>query len=354
MATARIHSTLKLKPFAGEIIDEKEITNLKENFKDGNPKNILGKGEARDVILVSYHGTNVAAKRYPYPENVEHEWGMLEACFPSEFVVTGYAYSLEPLTILMEYMEQGSLDGFIKNPSLNFLQRIQIAIDIASGLNHLRNKGIVHHDIKPKNVLLYQTESGIFRAKICDFGLATKIPDKATADTVIGSAKYYVLDEKLSFAKDIYSFGILLFDLFVSKQTVKMVFPKSEGVQQIYMRIALGKVRESLEKVCRAMETDPIFKPIAELILLCTVKNHEERPAPDKIIATLNALLAKKEFHHLKGSFSMPKPIPNSPHATKSPSLSQKNMFVEMSAPDDKSDSNSDCPFVMTLGNSIG
>lgn len=289
---------------------------------------------------------------------------MLKACFPSEFVVTGYAYSLkEPPMILMEYMKEGSLEGFIKaekKSSLNFLQRIQIAIDIASGLNHLRSKRIVHRDIKPENVLIYQTKPGVFRAKICDFGFAKEITDKLIdAEACQGSVKYNAVDEVLYFGKDIYSFGILLFDLFVAEQTAEIVFPKSDTYPRLLMRTFQGEVRESLEEVCRKMELDAIFKPIAELILLCTDRNHEKRPAPDKIIASLNVLLQKKEWHHSIGVFSISKATTNNEqkefYAKTSPneklnswnasspsSVAKKNIFVGVSAPDEKPDLNSD------------
>lgn len=71
--------------------------------------------------------------------------------------------------IVMEYMPQKSLRHRLQNEKeIPWLQRWQIAVNVAEGLAYLHGRNIVHRDLKSANILL--DDHG--RAKICDFGLA--------------------------------------------------------------------------------------------------------------------------------------------------------------------------------------
>lgn len=127
--------------------------------------------------------------------------------------------------ILMEYCGGGNLFDelkIIKSES----QVLNAAIDIASGLKALHSMGIVHRDIKPENIL--KSDDG--RYKISDFGISTRLKDRMTQVNFLGKVKYnevfgsvmYSPPEQLnskSYYKktspmmDIYSFGVLLYNL---------------------------------------------------------------------------------------------------------------------------------------------
>lgn len=76
------------------------------------------------------------------------------------------------LYIAMEYLPKGSVESTYKGGPLPLSKALRILINVCWGLEYAHNRGVVHRDIKPANILL--GDDG--RAKLSDFGLATRIP----------------------------------------------------------------------------------------------------------------------------------------------------------------------------------
>src|SRR5678815_2159871 len=115
--------------------------------------------------------------------------------------------------IVMELVDKGSLDDLMTlQGRVAEAQVLEIGIGIAKGLNAALQKGLIHRDIKPGNILFADAHT----AKIVDFGLAVLQEHASTVAGEVWGTPYYVAPEKLDnqpedFRSDMYSLGGTLF-----------------------------------------------------------------------------------------------------------------------------------------------
>ncbi len=115
--------------------------------------------------------------------------------------------------IAMELVDKGSLDDLMQlQGRIAELQVLQVGLQVASGLQAAHEKGLIHRDVKPGNILFADAHT----AKITDFGLALLAEHEADARGEIWGTPYYIAPEKLNnepedFRSDIYSLGGTLF-----------------------------------------------------------------------------------------------------------------------------------------------
>jgi eukaryotic-like serine/threonine-protein kinase len=149
--------------------------------------------------------------------------------------------------ISMEYFPSHTLGGEIVNEKPVALKRaVKFGIDIATGMAVAHQAGIVHRDLKPANVLI-DNDSLL---KIVDFGVAAAQSQGDTQLTktgyVIGSPKYMapeqILGKKVDERADIYSLGVIMYELFAG------VPPYSRGdhMSVMYQHVQ-GKARQPIE-----------------------------------------------------------------------------------------------------------
>ncbi|KAL5075446.1 hypothetical protein RYX36_014430 [Vicia faba] len=140
--------------------------------------------------------------------------------------------------LVMQFMPNGNLEMNLypedleSGSLLTLLQRLNIAIDVASAMDYLHHDcdpPIVHCDLKPANVLLDED----MVAHVADFGLArflSQNPSEKHSSTLElkGSIGYiapeYGLGYKASTSGDVYSFGILLLEMFIAKKPTDEMF----------------------------------------------------------------------------------------------------------------------------------
>lgn len=120
---------------------------------------------------------------------------------------------------VMEYVEGNTVyDEIVKNRRYSEADAVEIAIQIAEALQHAHGKGLIHRDVKPKNIMI--TKGGM--AKLADMGLARALSDKEAAEAEQGKAfgtPYYISPEQIRGEvqvgppADIYSLGATLYHM---------------------------------------------------------------------------------------------------------------------------------------------
>lgn len=138
--------------------------------------------------------------------------------------------------LVMEYMRGRTLKEVI-NEKGRIPERVaaQIAIRILSALQHAHNNGIIHRDIKPQNVLV--NSEGLI--KVSDFGIARVVGSGTLSkgDNVMGSVHYFSPEqargENVTFASDIYSVGVVLYEMLTGQVPFDGDTPVSVAMQHI-------------------------------------------------------------------------------------------------------------------------
>ncbi|XP_031264232.1 probable LRR receptor-like serine/threonine-protein kinase At3g47570 [Pistacia vera] len=159
--------------------------------------------------------------------------------------------------IVYEYMPNGSLDKWLHQgaeteeeqaevQNLTLVQRISIAIDVASAIDYLHHRchmPIIHCDLKPSNVLL----DNDMTAHVGDFGLArflqeVSIPNQSSSIGVRGTIGYaapeYGLGSEVSTNGDVYSYGILMLEMITGKRPTDLMFEGGLNLHK-FARMAL-------------------------------------------------------------------------------------------------------------------
>lgn len=171
--------------------------------------------------------------------------------------------------IVMEYVEGKTLKSLVKRRgALTLPEVIDIMLQLTSAVACAHDSYIIHRDIKPQNVLI--KEDGT--VKITDFGIAMALNSNEITQTnsVMGSVHYLPPEQAngsgATIKSDIYSLGILMFELL----TGKLPFKGENAVE-----IAIKQMREKIPSVC---EINPdIPQSIENVILKACAKNPKNR-----------------------------------------------------------------------------
>mmetsp|Transcript_104444 Transcript_104444/g.265105 ORF Transcript_104444/g.265105 Transcript_104444/m.265105 type:complete len:414 (-) Transcript_104444:88-1329(-) len=147
-----------------------------------------------------------------------------------------------PYLIVSEYCSGGSLYARLRDNKaipLSWRQRLQILLDVSKGMEHLHasNPCILHRDLKSCNVLLskqIKSPSDNPIGKVADFGLSKAISEKAWMTRCVGTWRWMApevfcsndYDSKI----DVFSFGILMFEVLSEEIPYADVWPVKSGV----------------------------------------------------------------------------------------------------------------------------
>ena len=172
--------------------------------------------------------------------------------------------------IVMEYVDGQNLKEIIKNEgTLDEYTALDITKQIAKALSAAHKKGVIHRDIKPHNILISSEGRNV---KVADFGIAKAATNSTMTNigSIIGSVHYFSPEQAkgkpVKNNADLYSLGIVLYEMLLGKVPFKGDSPIS---------IALQHINEDIE--FSSEEKTQIPQSIRTLIKKLTEKSPEDR-----------------------------------------------------------------------------
>ncbi|RHN41148.1 putative protein kinase RLK-Pelle-LRR-XII-1 family [Medicago truncatula] len=208
--------------------------------------------------------------------------------------------NLDFKSLVMEFMSNGSVDKWLysNNYCLNFLQRLNIMIDVASALEYLHHGSsipVVHCDLKPSNVLLDKN----MVAHVSDFGIA-KLMDEGQSQThtqtlaTIGYlAPEYGSRGIVSVKGDVYSYGIMLMEIFTRRKPTDDMFVAELSLKTWISQSLPNSIMEVMDSNLVQITGDQIddlsthISSIFSLALSCCEDSPKARINMADVIATL-------------------------------------------------------------------
>lgn len=178
----------------------------------------------------------------------------------------GYHY------FVMEYVDGDTVyDRLVKNKTYGEPEALDIVLQIARALEHAHKRGLIHRDVKPKNIMI--TKDGT--AKLADMGLARQADDVAAAEAEKGRAfgtPYYISPEQIrgvmdvDFRADIYSLGGTLYHMLTGR--VPFEGPTPTAIMQKHLKQPLTPP----DHINKTLSTG-----LAEVVERMLAKNREHR-----------------------------------------------------------------------------
>ncbi|XP_029561413.1 ephrin type-A receptor 3-like isoform X3 [Salmo trutta] len=203
---------------------------------------------------------------------------------PNIIRLEGVVTRCKPVMIITEFMENGSLDTFLKKQDGQFtvIQLVGMLRGIASGMKYLSDMSYVHRDLAARNILVNSN----LVCKVSDFGLSRVLEDDPEAAYTTQGGKIpirwtspeAIAYRKFTSASDVWSYGIVMWEVV------------SYG-ERPYWEMSNQDVIKAIEEGYRLPA--PMDCPVVlhQLMLDCWEKGRSERPKFGQIVTTLDKLI---------------------------------------------------------------
>lgn len=201
----------------------------------------------------------------------------------------------ETMCLVMEYVEGETLkDKINRDGAIPWQRAVKYAIQIANGLSYAHANQIIHKDVKSQNILIDKFDN----VKITDFGISQMMNNTTITHNkgVLGSAHYFSPEqargEKLSYQTDIYSFGIVLYEMLVGELPFTADNPVS---------VALKHIQEPPKSVHSIIHDVP--ESLSFIVSKCLEKKPENRFASMQAVSrALSSITADNQLKNQASS----------------------------------------------------
>ncbi|XP_027400427.1 ephrin type-A receptor 5 isoform X9 [Bos indicus x Bos taurus] len=203
---------------------------------------------------------------------------------PNIIHLEGVVTKSKPVMIVTEYMENGSLDTFLKKNDGQFtvIQLVGMLRGIAAGMKYLSDMGYVHRDLAARNILINSN----LVCKVSDFGLSRVLEDDPEAAYTTRGGKIpirWTAPEAIAFRKftsasDVWSYGIVMWEVV------------SYG-ERPYWEMTNQDVIKAVEEGYRLPSPMDCPAALYQLMLDCWQKDRNSRPKFEEIVNMLDKLI---------------------------------------------------------------
>ncbi|KAL3312025.1 hypothetical protein Ciccas_009390 [Cichlidogyrus casuarinus] len=186
--------------------------------------------------------------------------------------VIDYSYGMGTTPAVLLIMERLTRDLYTAiRKGLDWIKRLRVALDVAEGIRYLHSQGLIHRDIKPRNVLLDAQDRG----KLTDLGFCK--PQSMMSGSILGTPMHMapeIFGKKYDFSVDIYAFGVLFWYICANRMHIPNHFEQCENKEALWHAVRKGVRPERL-----ASFTDDCW----DLMRRCWAPDPLARPHPGEI-----------------------------------------------------------------------
>ncbi|KAM6467081.1 mitogen-activated protein kinase kinase kinase 7 isoform X3 [Python bivittatus] len=275
-------------PSSVDMIETPPVLNFEEiDYKEIEVEEVVGRGAFGVVCKAKWRGKDVAIKQIE--SESERKAFIVELRQLSRVnhpnIVKLYGACLNPVCLVMEYAEGGSLYNVLHGaeplPYYTAAHAMSWCLQCSQGVAYLHSmkpKALIHRDLKPPNLLLV---AGGTVLKICDFGTACDIQTHMTNNK--GSAAWMAPEvfEGSNYSEkcDVFSWGIILWEVITRRKP----FDEIGGPAFRIMWAVHNGTRPPLIK--------NLPKPIESLMTRCWSKDPSQRPSMEEIVKIMTHLM---------------------------------------------------------------
>jgi tetratricopeptide (TPR) repeat protein len=267
----------------------------------------LGRGGSGLVLLAEQHEPvrrRVAIKLVPHaaisPEfaaRFDFERRALERTehpYIARILDTGRTADGLPYLVL-EYVEGATITEYCRQNGLKFRERIGLVLDVADAVQHAHQRGVIHRDLKPGNILVAQV-SGRATPRVLDFGIAKPIADSFEGETPptsgmpLGTPAYMAPEQTggqpVDTRADVYALGAVLYELACGKPPIEIKGDPLESLRRIRETVP-APVSKARSQNAAAVGDEPV--PAWMLTDLDCILSRSLEKEPARRYATVSA-----------------------------------------------------------------